>query len=192
MNLTIISKHLKTPITLLGVLALSSGLSCAVAPSGGGDSTPTTTTSRSASAGGSVQAAYAQYSRRDFAGAASAYDAVTGNANASASDKRLAHLGKALVYLSTDAEWRDLDEAGKSLQMAESIDMGSSSVETGMLMNAMSSLIGVESNISELDVKLANSTRENVRLKDERQELIAEQANLNEALEKLKTLTIGN
>ena len=107
-------------------------------------------------------------------------------------NQRLAHLGKALINLSTDPAWRDLNAAGASLQAAEGISADSASVEYGMLMNALSSLIGVEKNISELSSKVGNASSENSKLKQELEAAIAEQDVLNEALEKPKALTIGN
>ena len=59
-------------------------------------------------------------------------------------------------------------------------------------MNALSALIGSEANISELNSKVANSAAETRKVRHELDEAIAEQDALNEALEKLKELTIGN
>ena len=78
-----------------------------------------------------------------------------------------------------------------SLQAAESVD-GAPSIETSMLINALSSLIGVEADISALNRQVSNSSVEIGRLKEERDNLIAEQQRLNDALDKLKSLTIGN
>jgi hypothetical protein len=61
-----------------------------------------------------------------------------------------------------------------------------------MLLNAMSALVGVEANISELNVKLTNATAEAARAKQERETLLTEQAVLNQTIEKLKALTMGN
>ncbi|MFT5372478.1 MAG: hypothetical protein ACI9R7_002024 [Lysobacterales bacterium] len=96
------------------------------------------------------------------------------------------------MHLSTDSEWRDLGQAGAALQAAEAIDNSANKVESGMLMNALSSLIGVETNISELNSKASNSRAEIVKLKSDLEAAHAEQVALNEALEKLKALTIGN
>jgi chromosome segregation ATPase len=104
----------------------------------------------------------------------------------------MANLGKALVHLSTDTEWRDLSQAGAALQAAEALAGDSSDAGTGMLMNALSSLIDVENNISELNTKLSNSTSEIAGLKGDLETAAAEQTALNEALEKLKAITIGN
>ena len=179
--------HPKLRLALLLAGALT-GASCAVSPT-----EPTATDSghepSSRRAGsGTVESAFAQFERRNYAGAAAAYDDA---ANDDAHAKRLAHLGQALIHLSTDPQWRDLDAAAHKLQAAENLG-GATEVEISMLMNALSSLIGVEANISELNTKVANSASEIARLKDERQALVANQAVLNEAIEKLKALTIGN
>ena len=182
----------KTPVTLLGVLLLSSGLSCAVVP----DSTPEPVVTPQAvvfpAASEGVLEAYANFQKRDFAAAAAGYSKLAMDGGTSATDRQLAHLGKALVHLSTDTEWRDVAQAGVSLQAAEAIEADSASVENGMLMTALSSLIGVETNMSELNTKVANSSAEIAKLKDQNASMQSEQDALNEALEKLKALTIGN
>jgi hypothetical protein len=184
------SRTIKTPLTLLAVLAVSSGLSCAVSPGpGAGPSTEPAATA-TLSVNDAVNAAYTQYTKRDFTSAATGYDALIGSADDNT--RQLAYLGKALIHLSTDPQWRDLDEAGRLLQSAETLGSANGSVEASMLMNALSSLAGVEANISELNSKVSNSASEIARLKQERDSLQAEQTALNEALEKLKALTIGN
>lgn len=192
MKMKISPNPFKTPVSLLAVLVLSSGLSCAV--------TPTTQTQdadqqgqmsrRAASA--AIQEAFDQFSRRDFATAMSGFDNVADSANANPDDQRLAHLGKSLVYLSTDREWRDLDAAAMALQSAEDIPGGSNPVQHGMLVNAVSSLIGAEKNNAELKGKVNNAAYELGKLKEALENQDAEVATLNEALEKLKDLTIGN
>ena len=188
----------RTPVFLLAILAVSTGISCAVAPDtdSAADTRPLPAVTSGTSA---VNAPYAMYEKRDFAGAAASYEAVAGDSTSGNEARRLAYLGNALVHLSTDPQLRDLDKAGQFLQSAEAVETENENVETSMLMNALSSLIGVESNISELNSKTSNSSAEIARLKEERDTLqaeltasSAEQAALNEALEKLKALTIGN
>ncbi len=183
---------IRTPVTLFGVLVLSSGLSCAVVPQT--DNTPDVTPAPVITpvANEGMHSAYSDFQKRDFAAASAGYGGISGDNEADSKDRQLAFLGQTLVYLSTDAEWRDLGEAGIALQSAEAVTVESGNVETEMLMNALSSLIGVETNISELNTKLANSTSEVSALKDARTSLEAEQVALEEALEKLKALTLGN
>ena len=177
----------KTPAILLTVLALSSGLSCAVAPDS--KTKPVATpTQRASTSSQTMESAWSAYDRRDFATAAAGYDELANDED----DRQLALLGKALVHLSTDAQWRNLDEAARLLQASEQMDNNGASVQTSMLINALSSLIGAEANNSELNTKVSNSSREIAQLKAEQEALVAEQSTLNEALEKLKALTIGN
>lgn len=186
------TNYLKVPSLLLGVLVLSSGLSCAVAPETSNDPAVKAVSFAVDTASDSIKDAYASYERRDFAGAATGFGTVLSSSNTKPEDQVLANLGMALIHLSTDSEWRDLGQAGAALQAAEAIDNSANKVESGMLMNALSSLIGVETNISELNSKASNSRAEIVKLKSDLEAAHAEQVALNEALEKLKALTIGN
>lgn len=182
---------LRIAMALLVTLVLGSGLSCAVTPTADtAEPAAKPVTTRPVNAG--LRSAYTNYEKRDYAAAAAEYDQLTASVDAKDSIQRLAHLGKALVYLSTDPHWRNLEAAGHSLQSAEVLESGNKNLETSMLMNALSALIVVESNISELDTKVANSAAEIARLKHQTETLKAEQVALNEALEKLKALTIGN
>jgi len=182
----------KTPAILLGVLALTSGLSCAVVPESNDAQAVVPEVVSAPPAGADLHGAYSNFQRRDFAAASSGFRSISDDGGNSSRDRQLALLGQTLVYLSTDAEWRDLSEAGNTLQSAEGITVESGNVETEMLMNALSSLIGVETNISELNTKVANSSTEITSLKGDLESAVAEQDALNEALEKLKALTIGN
>ena len=179
--------HPKPYLALLMAGALASA-SCAVGPTESAAPDAGNEPSPRRAGSGTVESAFAQFERRNYSGAAAAYEDA---ADDDAHSERLAYLGQALIHLSTDPQWRDLDAAARKLQAAESVD-GPTEVEIRMLMNALSSLIGVEANISELNTKVVNSASEIARLKDERKALIADQAALNEAIEKLKALTIGN
>jgi len=187
-----VQQCLKTPIILLCVLLLSSGLSCAVAPTAGAPSGDQDAQMSSRQASEAVQQAFAQYSRREFAAAASSFDSVVASAGAKPVDLQLAHLGKSLVYLSTDPNWRDLDAAALALQSAEGVTSNDNSVQLGMLVDAVSSLIGAEKNNSELMSKVNNAAYELGKLKEALEMQDAEVETLNDALEKLKNLTIGN
>ncbi len=183
-----LARTARLPLCLLAAIILQS---CAMAPTGGEAPAQAPAAASATTDGPGIQAAYDLYSRRDFAGAADAYDALLTEAG-SAEQTRLAQLGKALLFLSTDPQWRDMEKAAASLQAAEAVEGDPANPETAMLMNALSSLIGVEANISELNTKVSNATVEIARLKAQREALEAEQAALNEALEKLKELTIGS
>ena len=71
--------------------------------------------------------------------------------------------------------------------------------ETDLLMDAGTDVIGTESKYTELQSQTGNSSAEVAKLKRERDalaaerdELLEEQKGLNEAIEKLKQLTLGN
>lgn len=168
---------------------LASLISCAVTPTGDGGAAATPAPAKNTSNEGDIRDAFDAYEKRQFADAYNAYERATASENVHAA--QLAHLGKALIHLSTDAQWRDVNKAALSLQAAESVD-AESNIETHMLINALSSLIGVEADISSLNRRVANSSVELGKLKEEREALLAEQDRLNAALERLKNLTIGN
>jgi hypothetical protein len=161
---------------------------CATAPSAPGPAEDTASQIPAGSGPEDVVAAFNQYQRRDFVAAAANYERA---ADGTRQEQRLSHLGLALIHLSTDPRWRDLDAATRHLQSAEDLAEGAS-IEISMLLNAMSALVGVEANISELNVKLTNATAEAARAKQERETLLTEQAVLNQTIEKLKALTMGN
>jgi hypothetical protein len=181
----------KAPLSLLGILILSSGLSCAVAPQSSPEPVATPEPVVLPAQGDGIAEAYSYFEGRDFAAAAAGFRAVADAGGSSDSDRQLAHLGLAMIHLSTDAEWRDVAEAGNALQAAEAIENGDNA-GAGMLMTALSALIGAENNISELNTKVGNSSYEIAQLKEDKETMQAEQDALNEALEKLKALTIGN
>lgn len=172
-------------LTLLAALLLSA---CATTPTGTGTGTNQSEPVPVGSGPANVVEAFENYQRRDYAAASASFEVAT---EGSRQEQRLGHLGQALIRLSTDSRWRDLDAAKSHLQAAEEL-AGGAGVETAMLLTAMSALVSVEANITELNNKLANANAESARLKDERDDLVAEQAALNEAIEKLKALTIGN
>lgn len=172
-------------LTLLATLLISA---CATAPTGPGTGSQPSEPVPVGSGPADVVEAFQHYQRRDFAAAKAGFEVA---AEGTRQEQRLGHLGQALIGLSTDSRWRDLDAATRHLQAAEDLAEGSS-VETSMLLEAMSALVSVEANINELNTKLANANAESARLKNERDDLVAEQAALNEAIEKLKALTIGN
>ena len=146
--------------------------------------------------------AAAMYNTRNYPGAIREFDAVIANKGASANNRRLAHLGKAMVYLGSDEKWHSMANAKMSLVSAGQVapkDGEDFNVETDMLMDAVSAVIGTESKYAVLMSKSSHSGQENAKLrqeldevKAEREELLEEQKVLNEALEKLKKLTLGN
>lgn len=142
------------------------------------------------------------YNARDYDAALKEFKAITQNQAASVNSRRMAYLGEALIYLSSDKQWRSLENAKMALrsagQVAPTEDEGFL-LTTDMMMDAITISIGTESRYAELQSKSGNSSSEVVRLKAERDALLAEntklrkdQVALNEALERLKNLTLGN
>lgn len=149
-----------------------------------------------------ISAAVDMYNTRNYPGAIREFGEISKSETASANDRRLAHLGAAMVYLGNDANWHSLENAKMSLVSAGQVVPDAYeefNLETDLLYDAISSVIGTESKYVVLQSKSGSSGAEVTQLKQERDaleaerdELLAEQKNLNEALEKLKQLTLGN
>ena len=184
----------KTALGLILALALAS---CAVAPDGGDAAgAQAAGTMSTAERNAQLSQAFDAYERRNFASAHEGFEALTESGNADT--ERLAWLGIALVRVSTDPDWRDPEAARVALQSAESTE-GAPGIAAGMLINALSSLILIEADMSAVTRQQLNTAYEAREaeaeinaLREERDALLAEQERLNEALEKLKELTIGN
>lgn len=183
---------------VLTTLVCGSLVACAAAPtkstvSGpGGQARPAT----------GITLATNMYSSDNHQGAIREFDKVIMSDTASANDRRVAHLGKALVYLGNDENWHSVDNAKLSLVSAGQVapdDGEEFAAETDLLMDAVTDVIGTESKYIELQSQTGDSSAEVAQLKRERNalaaerdELLEEQKALNEAIEKLKQLTLGN
>ena len=142
------------------------------------------------------------YNSRNYPGAIREFDNIIMDDTSSANSRRLAHLGKALVYLGPDKNWHSVDNAKLSLMSAGQVAPEGTeefSVETDLLMDAISAVIGTESKYSVLMAKSQGAGSESTELKREldsvkaeRDELLTEQKVLNDAIEKLKALTLGS
>jgi hypothetical protein len=149
-----------------------------------------------------MTAAANMYNSRNYPGAIREFDNIIRDENATANSRRLAHLGKALVYLGPDENWHSVDNAKLALISAGQVAPEGNeefSVETDLLMDSVSAVIGTESKYSVLAAKSNGSGDEVLELKREldtvkaeRDELLTEQQVLNEAIEKLKALTLGS
>jgi hypothetical protein len=149
-----------------------------------------------------IEAAADMYNSRNYPGAIREFNNIIADKDASANSHRMANLGKSLVYLGNDKKWHSLENAKMALISAGQISPGDNEefeIETDMLMDAISAVIGTESKYVVLKGKTSGSSTQVTQLKEEmavveaeRDELIAEQKRLNEALEKLKELTLGN
>ena len=149
-----------------------------------------------------MAAAAEMYNARNFSGAFNEFEKIIAKKGSSANNRRLAHLGKALVYLGNDAEFHSIANAKMSLVSAGKVTAKKNQafgVETDLLMDAVSAVIGSESKYLAIRSKSGNSGAQIAQLKEEidsltseRDELITGQEELHEALEKLKQLTLGN
>lgn len=183
---------------VIASLVLGSLAACAVAPSDPAVSDP----AAQARPDTGITLATSMYSSDNYSGAIREFDNVIKSDATSANERRLAHLGKALVYLGNDEEWHSVDNAKLALVSAGQVTPAGGeefAAETDLLMDAVTDVIGTESKYIELQSKTGNSSAELARLKRERDDLVAErdelleeQAALNEAIEKLKQLTLGN
>ena len=150
----------------------------------------------------SMVSAADMYNSRNYPGALNAFDNITSDRGSSANSRRLAHLGKAMVYLGNDESLHSIENAKMSLISAGQVAPKNNeefTIETDMLMDAVSEVIGTESKYMVLrgktngsNAQLSGLQQELEAVEAERDELLAEQKSLNEALEKLKQLTLGN
>ena len=149
-----------------------------------------------------LESANVMYNTRNYSGAVREFDTIITDTNASANSHRLAHLGKALIYLADDKNWYSIENAKTSLNRAGQVVPESNegfAVETDMFMDSIASQISTETRLQELQADSGGSGAEIESLKKERDalaaerdELLQEQKALNEAIEKLKNLTLGS
>jgi len=181
-----------------GILLLTSLVACATVPSGSADADATADHAPDMG----LASANVMYNTRNYTGAVREFDTIITDPDASANSRRLSHLGKALIYLSTDENWHSIENAKMSLNASGQVVPESDeefAVETDMFMDSITAFIGSESEYLELQAKSGNSGAEIARLKKERNaltaerdQLLKEQQALNDALEKLKNLTLGS
>ncbi len=187
-----IYKYTRKALRLItGLLLLSGLLACATSP---------TTEQRVVDVG--LAGANNMYNTRNYLGAVREFDVIISDPESSANSQRLANLGKALIYLGDDENWHSLENAKMSLMAAGRVVPANNeefAVETDLLMDAIASLTGAESKYQALETKAGGSGGEIAALKKERDALaierdvlLKEQAALNEALERLKKLTLGD
>jgi len=179
-------------------LVLGSLAACAVAPT----EPPVSEPAMQAQPDTGIALATDMFSSNNYPGAIREFDNVITSDTASANDRRLAYLGKALVYLGNDENWHSVDNAKLALAAAGQVALSDGeefAAETVLLMDAVTDVIGTESKYIELQSQTGDSSAEVAQLKRERDalaaerdELLEEQQALNEAIEKLKQLTLGN
>jgi len=149
-----------------------------------------------------LASANVMYNTRNYSGAVREFDTIITDPDASANSHRLAHLGKALIYLGSDKNWFNIENAKSSLNAAGQVAPESNqgfAVETDMFMDSISAQIDTEMALQNMRAKSGGSGAEIEKLKQERDalaterdELLEEQKALNEAIEKLKNLTLGS
>lgn len=157
----------------------------------------------------SISSAIDSYNMRNYSDAIKGFDNVIANDASSANSVRLAHLGKAMVYLGQEKRWHSIENAKMSMLSAGQVAPENGiefAAETDLLMDAVSEVIGTESKysmvqekssgsgyeINQLRQELDSVKAERDALETERNELVKEQKMLNDALEKLKKISLGN
>ena len=68
-----------------------------------------------------LTSANVMYNTRNYSGAVGEFDALITDSESSANSIRLSHLGKALIYLSTDKNWHSIENAKMSLNAAGNV-----------------------------------------------------------------------
>ena len=180
------------------VLLASTLVACVATPTKQSSSQPNAEAQDSIGISGAV----AMYNTRNYSGAVKEFDNIIRGDGSSANSRRMAHLGKAMVYLGNDENWHSIENAKMALISAGQVapqDGEKFAVETDLLMDAVSEVIGTESKYSVLKAKSSGSGQQIAKLSREldavyveRNELLEERKMLNVALEKLKELTLGN
>lgn len=183
--------------TLIGLL-LSAGLTaCATAPSKPVEQAPADVPLTPA-----FSSASTDFKTRQYAAAVGKFDAIIADPGTPAKERRLAHLGKALVYLSYDEEWRSIQNARDALGQAAKVPVPAGEtldIETDMLMESILAQIdsqsvydNMKSQTKDSGYQVAQLEKKQEALEKERDALIKENENLNQALERLKNLTLGD
>ncbi len=186
------------PARLCTLVLLSALLAaCAETPT-----QPAATDGHIAASGQGLEAASSLYEAREYDKALRQFDRVIAAPGPSANSKRLAYLGKALIYLSNDEKWHNLDKAKLAISDAAKIKPAGGeqfAAEANMVRDAVMALAGSQSAYDALQTKTGGAGGEIAQLKKQRDALVAErdallkeQASLNQALEKLKELTLKN
>jgi len=143
-----------------------------------------------------------EYKTRNYPEAMKKFNAIIEDTNTPSSERRLAHLGQAMVYLSYDEDWNSVKNAKEALGKAAKVPLAageSLDYETDMLMEAVLALIDsqsayetIKSQSGDSGYQISQLKKGNQALELEVDALKKENKNLNDALEKLKKLTLGD
>ncbi len=147
-----------------------------------------------------IDVAWEAYSRRNFEDAMQAFDEISSDPSVNHNQQRQALLGKALIYLSTSPDWRNLDQARHALQEASDLaGNGNYSAGVNFFGSAVEGHFNAETDNTELNAKVDELLRELEKTKSslaqaeaQNQSLETELEKLNTALEKMKELTLGD
>jgi len=141
---------------------------------------------------GEFRTAYDHYTQGRQAAALELFDHVLADATSDAGERRAAHLGKALVYLSADKQFRNPKSARTEAQAANELGAGESDIGalTGFLQSAVEASLAGDGGTAELNARVAKLTKDKAALEAERTALLAEQEKLKAAIEKLKKVTL--
>ena len=136
------------------------------------------------------RAAHGHYTQGRMAEAVALFDQVLADANAEPAAKRAAHLGKAMVHLSSDKQFRNLKSARASLVAANEFAAGDTSgmgAVDAFWASAAEQALTAETSLADSKRSAAGaSSKDKAAWAEERAALIAEQERLKAALEKLK------
>lgn len=179
-------------------VCLSMGLvACATAPA-----TSTSKSSATAQPTPEFSSASKELKTRNYKEAVKQFDEIIEDGQTPSNERRLAYIGMALVYLSYDENWRSLKNARASLASAAKVPVPqgeSLDHQTDMLMEAVVALIDsqaayetIESQSGDTGYQITQLKKKNQALETELTALQKENKNLNEALEKLKKLTLDD
>ena len=133
--------------TFIGLL-LSAGLAaCATAPSKPVEQAPADVPLTPV-----FSSASTDFKSRQYTDAVGKFDAIIADSSTPAKERRLAHLGKALVFLSYDEEWRSIQNARDALGQAAKVP-----VPTGETLDIETDLL-MESILAQIDSQTAYDT----------------------------------
>ncbi len=183
-----INMHRQTKGWMVGMLACSllAVGACSTLPTAGDDAPQSKGASKSSgSPKAMVRDGFDAYGNRKYEEAITLFKNTQKAAGKGSSAYDKALIGEILIRLSADRKWRDLDRAEQILAelRSGSSKKASGADESQLLMNALNNLVIAEKDNAELRRKLDASYAQLSRLEKEK-------VNLNNALNKLRSLTL--
>ncbi len=183
-----INMHRQIKGWMVGMLACSllAVGACSTLPTADGDAPQSKGASKSSgSPKAMVRDGFDAYGNRKYEEAITLFKNTQKNASKGSSAYDKALVGEILIRLSADRRWRNLDRAEQILAelRSGSSKRASGADESQLLMNALNNLVIAEKDNAELRRKLDASYAQLSRLEKEK-------VNLNNALNKLRSLTL--